>query len=310
MATSITDAAFEGFRVLVRRPVTVIGWGLFGIFTSIVLGGVMLLTIGPMMFARFAEIASGAGATPTATPDINSVLAMFGVAFPVILAGALIINAVQIAAIYRAVLNPAERGWAYLRLGGDEWRLILMTLAMFLLGGLTFGLAIVGLVFAVAASGDAGFLLAFVGGIGLFCAWVWVAVRLSLAAAVTFAQKRVDLFGSWGLTRGRFWPLFGMYLLVFVLSLVVGLVGSSLAQVFASMGLLQLMQAWAQNPTELPDPAAAGVPMAQLVIALVGYIVMALLANVVQLAVVYAPHAAVYRFLTGPPLETTSEVFS
>ena len=44
-----------------------------------------------------------------------------------------------------------------------------------------------------------------------------VAVRLSLAGPMTFAQRRVRLTGSWALTRGRFWSMFGAYLLAGVL---------------------------------------------------------------------------------------------
>ena len=53
---------------------------------------------------------------------------------------------------------------------------------------------------------------------GVFC---FLSVRFSLAPALTFHTRRVNLFGSWALTRGRFWPIAGTYLLTFALTIVV-----------------------------------------------------------------------------------------
>ena len=48
-------------------------------------------------------------------------------------------------------------------------------------------------------------------------ALIYVAVRLSLAPALTFESRRINLLGSWALTRGRFWPLLGAYVLTVAL---------------------------------------------------------------------------------------------
>ena len=68
-----------------------------------------------------------------------------------------------------------------------------------------------------AASGGAAVMFVMV----LFAALAWLAVRLSLASPLTFETRRVNLFGSFALTRGRFWPIFGTYALLIALALVV-----------------------------------------------------------------------------------------
>ena len=57
--------------------------------------------------------------------------------------------------------------------------------------------------------------------VALFVAFLYPAVRLSLAPSMTFADGRISLFRSWPLTAGQFWGLFGAYVLATVLALLV-----------------------------------------------------------------------------------------
>ena len=113
----------------------------------------------------------------------------------------------------------------YLRLGADEMRQFLL---MLLIGAVVLGaslgaslvIAILTIFLGVAAKGFAAAgstLLA----IAWICAGLYCWVRLSLAAPLTFDEARVDLFGSWALTRGRFWKMFGTYVLVTALGALV-----------------------------------------------------------------------------------------
>jgi hypothetical protein len=49
-------------------------------------------------------------------------------------------------------------------------------------------------------------------------------VRLSLILPLSFTARRVRIFESWNLTRGRFWPLLGAYALSIVYVVITGLV--------------------------------------------------------------------------------------
>lgn len=66
-------------------------------------------------------------------------------------------------------------------------------------------------------------LLGVVVALALLAAWIYVWVRLSLASPLTFATRRINLFGSWRLTRGIFWPMLGAYLVAGILAIVVSL---------------------------------------------------------------------------------------
>ncbi len=67
-------------------------------------------------------------------------------------------------------------------------------------------------------------------------------VRLSLAPSYTLATGRIDLAGAWRLTRGRFWPMLGAYVLAGVLGAVVLMLGlvvtAALVAVIGGMGAL------------------------------------------------------------------------
>lgn len=163
----------------------------------------------------------------------------------------LLVSAVQSAAVNRMVLRPEARGFGYLRIGADEFRqlavillLVLVMAGVNLAGGLLLGLLGV-------AAGAVGPILVlpvmFVGIVTLICAVVVVSVRLSLAKAQTFATGRINLFGSWGLTRSRFWPILGAYVLAAVMFLIVNTAVQAIAMLaivafgggFAAVGSVQ-----------------------------------------------------------------------
>lgn len=133
-------------------------------------------------------------------------------------------------AALRAQFDPENGAFAYLRVGMDELRVlgvaIVLGIAFFVLYlMLVLAMVVVGVVVTVAAHALAipAAILAVVVVIGVL---VYFQVRFSLAFALTLLRGRMVLAESWQLTRGRFWTLFGGYLVLglIVLAMSVGLV--------------------------------------------------------------------------------------
>lgn len=292
MAFSATDAAFEGFRVVRRRPMALVFWSLFYI---VVMAAAFALIGGSMIgLINASEALEAAGATsPEAfMPILQSYMAIFAIILPL----SIIASAMVYAAVSRAVLRPSESSFGYLRLGMDEVRVLVVSLvltlffivAMFVVSG------IIGAVIAMTAAADVPALWLVV--VLLVCAaialFVWLMVRLSLAIPITMAERRIAIFDSFGVTKGRFWPLLGMALLAFVMSIVVGLLGSLVAMPIqlATGGLAGLSDLEGESLQVLLQSAWP---------AIAAWVVINAIMSAMQVAVVYAPFSAAYRDIKG-----------
>ncbi len=225
---SIQDAAFTGFGVVRAHPKALGYWALYALGLAVIFAVIIVGMMGPD-FTKLTAVSA------SSTKDPAEILALFARLAPgylVMMIAGVVSNSVLGAAMLRAVLQPADDRFGFLRLGADEMRQLglgLLTFAVFM--GVYFGLAIalgivLGIIAAVAKATPAAGVFLIIAGVG--GAMLFLAVRLSLAPALTFDRGRIDLWGSWALTRGRFWPLLGTYLLtsalifvVYVLSLLV-----------------------------------------------------------------------------------------
>jgi len=120
---------------------------------------------------------------------------------------------------------------------------------------------------------------------------IWLAVRLSLLVPLTLAENRFSLFGSFALTKGRFWPLLGMAVLAVVMAIVVSLLGMIIGLPLR----LSLMGPFA-------EVASSGDiwPLIQQHIGLIiAWVIINALLSALQLAIMQAPFAAAYRDIKG-----------
>ena len=297
MAFSPSDAAFEGFRLARRSPMTILLWALFyGLMTAAVLafaGGAM---------GNFMQLAQGleTGGEPTEAEMMAFMSAYFSF-LALILPISLILGSIAQAAVNRAIVRPSEGAFGYLRLGMDEVRVLVVQLALAVMFGLGFGL-LGGLVFGAlgTATGMAGegmaavlgFLM-FAAGIAFVCLVIWVVVRLSLAIPITVAERRIAIFDSWGMTRGHFWSILGMALLAFVMCIVVQTLLSIVLMpilYFAAGGLENLAALETMAPMEIAR-AMAPVAIASLVFSAIAF--------ALQAAIISTPFAAAYLGLSG-----------
>lgn len=295
MAFSASDAAFEGFRLTRRSPLTIVIWALaylaFGVILLALIGGSMV-----SFMEQAAELDGVVDPSPEQMlPLMGAYFSMMGLAFPL----SIVFAAVIYTAVNRAVLRPQEKAFGYLRLGGDEVRVFVVYLALSVLAMIAavilFGLVgvLVGVIAAAAENLSA--LVAVIGFVGAFCLFIWLCVRFSLALPITVAEKRIAIFDSWSVTRGHFWGLLGMMILAFILSIVV--------QMLAWIVFLPLMFLMGGRFADLAGADLQGADFMQVVtslgpIAIVGALLLALI-SALQLAIMYAPFAAAYRDLKG-----------
>ncbi len=313
---SVSGAATAGFGVIGRAPLAVLAWGLV-ILVALVGPMVGLMWAAAPQFIDFIKAMPEPGSA-AATTDDPAMLArmmrfqtsMMGVNAVSWLGGA-VVKAVVAGAVFRAVLQPDQKRWAYLRLGASELWLGLVTLVQGVLFMMAyFAVVIVGLILGViaylagSAAGDAGKAIAFLlialvvlAGIG---ALIWGVLRLSMAGPMSFAQGKFLLFESWTFTRGQSGRLLGMALLLALILMALELV--LYAVVGGGVLLTVVASGTGEGLAEILDPLKGQPPAVWLrtfwpliafgatLLSIVGGFAMAL---------VYAPWAKAYQDLAA-----------
>ncbi|MBP7703909.1 MAG: hypothetical protein KA105_01335 [Caulobacter sp.] len=230
------DAAFEGFRIIRDRPGLILTWT--AIYFLSVLAMVLILLVPNLGTLQAATHGGG-------ERNIEELWARFGPSILIVLAMALVLVTVLPGAVFRSVLRPADRSFAYIKFGADEWRMLglyLFLVLIFSIASAAYGAVAV---FALRLSGPAEWLiggLATVGGVA-FIGWLFV--RLALAGPVVVADEKLAIGRAWKLTRGEFWQLVGTLLLsvvfyfgVLLLALIISVIVAKLFGGFSLLGEL------------------------------------------------------------------------
>jgi hypothetical protein len=288
------DAAFTGFRVVWEKPWAVAIWAALQFVVALALNLFVAVSAGaaasqfsPLGFDSPADVQKAAAWLRQTAPT-----------YLVMMFVALVLLAVFYAAMNRAVLRPKESRFGYLRLASDELRQLgLFILLLLLLFAFYF-------VVLVVAAVIVGLLRAFLGdGAGIIAtavlvpvavgALIFFGVRLSLASPLTFATGRVNVFGSWSMTRGRFWPLFGTYLIAFALGAVVRLLTLAIAALVVAIlgGGLDALKPFVQ--ADFTTVAANLAPLALV------YLAISSIGGALTAPITMCPPAAIYQGLTG-----------
>lgn len=248
---SVTDAAFTGFRVVRNHPAMVLWWTLANLVLSVFSVVVMVSLAGTAL--RDIQMID------QANPDMALLLdayARLAPAYLILLVVSLLYYGVLYAAANRAVFSPQDSRFGYLRFGGAEIQQVLLMLVVgLLIFGVYIAAAIVGgIVMAILSMGGGAagaaigvFLMIAI----IFSTLAFFSVKLSLSSAQTFRTGKFNIFGSWALTKGRFWPILGVYLIAGILMLIVYalILGVFAGIVFASGGMPALMGVFAPDTT-------------------------------------------------------------
>jgi len=283
---SAVDAALAGFTLARKRPMLILAWAGLYVAAIIVVGLLAVLLAGPSLMSLGAL---------SGNEDPSAILSMMGglwLLLLLIVPVLLLMSAMFIGAVFRSMLRPDEKKFAYVTLGGDELRLIVVSIVymlLFLLCGGVIGGVIAGATMAVGDSlkGLVIFVLILAG----LCLAVWLGVRVSLASVQTFAERRLNIFGTWTLTKGRFWPMFGMWVMAVIFVIIAAIVTLVLSYIplIAGGGLAGIAQASSPDPSTMTTG---------IIIGMIFYGVIQLLGSILQSVIMYAPAASAYQQLT------------
>ena len=290
---SATDAAFEGFRVVRRKPVVLLWWAGFYMLSFAL---IFALAAGPIigMVNAFGDLeAMGPAATPQ---DFEPFMAAYMGVMPLMVPLGILLGAVTTAAVARSVVEPGKSAFGYLRIGMDEVRVAVVSLVLSILIGIAsfIALMVAGGVGGALIAGDVpgAWLIAIVLGLAAAAAIIWLYVRLSLAVPITVAEKKFAFFESFKMTSGHVWGLIGMAIIAFVMTMVVSIL-TSIVFFPVNMGLISTVDWEALEGADVGTILQSAGPM--ILISIVIYAIGAAL----QAAVTYAPFSAAYMGLKG-----------
>lgn len=246
---SSTDAALGGFGLARANPRTIIVWALITFASSLATFALMTALSGGA-FAEFRTL--GASNPESVDPgQIMAIYAKMGPAYAANIAVALLTSGILSASAARLVLNPSDtRGFGYVRFGGDELRQILLAVVLnvIFLGIWVVVGGLVGLGYVVGGA-PLSALLGLLSFLAAIVVSIFLAIRLSLSSAATYAERRLAIRDSWRLTKGRFWPLLGTYLLAGVLGMLVVILVLAIAMVVIMLAFGMAAAGGAMSPT-------------------------------------------------------------
>ncbi len=291
---SPSDAALEGFRLTRERPKALLAWTLFALLISVA-GAVITINMPADGRAALQSLEADGAIDPGALMQALLVLS------PLLVFG-LSVQCMMAAAVYRILLRPVGDRFSYLRFGGDELRLmgltlIYLVLAVFLIAIVQLGVALLGLLASIAGEAATTFVLAVAElfSLGLL---IFVGIRMSLAPVITFDRGKLAVFESWAMTRGQFWRLGGAYLLAVCCLVVLAVVTLvvffclSLAAMMATGGevadLVAILRAREVTASSYASPF------------MIAYVLIGSLFTAMYYAVLAAPGAFAYRALKDP----------
>ena len=245
---SFGGAVGAGFGVIARNPLAFLAW--CAVYLVVALGPLALMAA--TIWPQFGALAALAEAevdpdSPAATQQMMSLMGQINALSLLQWATSLASSALIVGAVFRAVLEPQNRRWFFLRLSRQEFWLALCLVVVAVVAGLLAALSMFPIMITslvLVAAGPTQTLAPGVGlGIGAMVlialgAMLWLFVRFSLGLPMSFAGSYFRLFESWPLTRGH---AAKMALVGVVVSLLATLVQLAVFAgfIFAAVAILQ-----------------------------------------------------------------------
>lgn len=292
---AIGEAIGEGFRLIARRPLTILAWG----FARVVFAAGVFALMAPIYFAMIGQFANFAASGAYNPQNLAAIQSLQGGSLLITLVG-LFFGSVLYCAVFRSVMFPDQGAWAYLRVGAAE-----LFFFLFFIGGfisMFIGMFIV-LIPLLIIAGVAAFAhapvisaIAIIGGyLAILVGLVWAICRVSMVGPMMVEDGKFHVFDAWALTKGHVWSLFMIALLVVVILIAIEVVLGVIALAIgagwlaqAAGGAANLKTFFQRQPAEVMATLAPGL----LVVAVFSVPVSGCLN-----AIMLAPWARAYRDL-------------
>lgn len=218
----ILDGAVRAIRA---NPKVMFGLSAVVVVVTVVLEALLRLYLTPILSAQLSDAVSGLDPSGQLDSGLNgaSFTDVYGAALgryaalPLVTLATTVLTGLLIVSVSRSVLGEQISGREVLRSGRVWWVVgftVLLGLATAVVGGAWVGLAVW---LGVKQLWGPLVLVALVGGLAYVVAAVWVNTRTLLVPAALMLEGRgfwATITRAWRLTRGSFWRLFGINLLV------------------------------------------------------------------------------------------------
>lgn len=299
----VGECALAGPRFIARNPLVIGAWTLLHLAVNF---GMLLLAVtlaGPQLQAIQQMSATGQKDPQVAMQALAGLLP----AYSVLMLVTLVFYAILYGSMNRAILRPQDSAFAYLRLGADELRqgLLVVIYAILFFAAYLVAAVIAGLLLAilsVAHSPVLSGLAVLVAVLAILALFIFLGVRLSLSSALTFDTGRLNVFGGWALSRGRFWDMTSVYLLCAVQVLLLAIIGGVIVWLLLSAMVPggNVVQFFTK-----PDSSSVGALLSP---ARLAYMVLSSILSSVVLPICLMSGPAMYRAVTTG--RAVGEVFS
>lgn len=284
------DFAFEGFRLIRERPKLIAYWGALTLLWWGAMWAIMVSVAGPAL----------ANLMKMTTYDPALITALSEQLMPAVFLCApiyVVMSSILICAICRASLGETGDRFGFLALGMAEIRMMGVRAAMLaILSSVFMGCGLIGGLLATLINASNAQAAAGVQSLSMIVAlgvYVWLSLRLSLNNPQSFETQRFNLFGSFAMTRERFWSLFTGYAAAMGLALVVQFLCDKIIEAVQvlSLGLKVTGDMVPPDPTTM----ATFLSPSSVIYLILTYAIIAPLTSAIQFG---APVAA-YKILRG-----------
>ncbi|MGA0600879.1 hypothetical protein ACO2Q3_09265 [Caulobacter sp. KR2-114] len=313
----VGESATAGLRLIARRPFSVLTWG---VLASAYVTVILVLFGGGVAVAVMSMVKAGADPRPEQVFGlIGSALGAIGL----LIIGLIFIGAMIQGAVFRTELEPERSAFAFLRLGRQElWLIAVNFVLSFLLWVVqavlsiplvivTVGMGMAGGAGLSAAQHDPGaFAGAMAGALGLrligqliiTVVTIWLWLRFSMGAVMSFREREFRLFESWNLTKGHAGQIFMTMLLVWLMMMLIYFIAWMVVGVTA--GVTVFANSDLSNAQTLASLTAAGwISRLTPMIAVFAVVLVALIG--IGNAMTWGAVAHIYRQLR-PPAEVAA----